>query len=89
MNFQRYTNLSSTYMGFDFAHAFQSVIELQIKMPSLANSNSGWILKSEIRLNTKGLRLPQAFFRLQRLLTSLMRVRQSLIRRCFCAYTFS
>lgn len=26
MNYQRYTNLSATYMSFDFAHAFQSVI---------------------------------------------------------------
>ena len=26
MNFQRYTNLTSTYMGFDFSHALQSVI---------------------------------------------------------------
>ena len=31
MNFQRYTNLSSTYMGFDFAHAIQSVIEFFYK----------------------------------------------------------
>ena len=31
MNFQRYTNLSTTYMGFDFAHAIQSVIEFFYK----------------------------------------------------------
>ena len=31
MEFQRYTNLSATYMGFDFAHAFQSVIEFFYK----------------------------------------------------------
>lgn len=31
MNFQRYTNLSSTYMGFDFSHALQSVIEFFYK----------------------------------------------------------
>ena len=31
MQFQRYTNLASTYMSFDFAHAFQSVIEFYFK----------------------------------------------------------
>ena len=31
MNFQRYTNLTSTYMGFDFSHALQSVIEFFYK----------------------------------------------------------
>ena len=31
MQFQRYTNLASTYMSFDFAHAFQSVIEFFYK----------------------------------------------------------
>ena len=31
MDFQRYTNLSTTYMGFDFAHAIQSVIEFFYK----------------------------------------------------------
>ena len=31
MQFQRYTNLASTYMSFDFAHAIQSVIEFFYK----------------------------------------------------------